>query len=212
MSVRQTSGSLGCLDSCGMAGVPDMESALNQRLGQVNTESGSNEDAPAGSRVTINERTVTWAEPRIKVIPPNSSRSVLMAMHTEYTRQVRYQQYNAVSLAYSWWILNICEWNNDFYSLFRGPAFVNGFLYDHLDDVCTYYHIFSSFLFRIRHLQPERIEWVMKNLKKCCNKLSVKTLINNRLQNAGPWNKKTNENHFEIFVCLCGIVVYLISW
>jgi len=31
-------------------------------------------------------RTVTWAEPRIKVIPPASGRSALMAMHAEYTR------------------------------------------------------------------------------------------------------------------------------
>lgn len=86
-NARQTSGSLGCLDGCGIAGAPDMESALNQRLGRVISESNSsNGDAPAGSRATINERTVTWAEPRIKVIPPNSSRSVLMAMHTEYTR------------------------------------------------------------------------------------------------------------------------------
>lgn len=85
-NVRPTSGSLGCLESCGMPSVADMESALNQHHGQVNTECSSNEDAPAGSRATINERTVTWAEPHIKVIPPNSTRSVLVAMHTEYTR------------------------------------------------------------------------------------------------------------------------------
>ena len=37
--------------------------------------------------VTV-ERSVTWAEPRITVIPPSaaSARSMLLAMHSEYTR------------------------------------------------------------------------------------------------------------------------------
>lgn len=40
------------------------------------------------TKPNIVERSVTWAEPRITVIPPSTSgsRSVLMAMHSEYTR------------------------------------------------------------------------------------------------------------------------------
>lgn len=40
------------------------------------------------ARAVTVERSVTFAEPKIKVIPPtaqNSPRAMLMAMHTEYT-------------------------------------------------------------------------------------------------------------------------------
>ena len=41
--------------------------------------------------VTV-ERSVTWAEPRITVIPPTAStaRSMLLAMHSEYTRYLKF--------------------------------------------------------------------------------------------------------------------------
>lgn len=47
--------------------------------------------APLPIRAVTVERSVTFAEPKIKVIPPatpiaqNSPRTMLMAMHTEYT-------------------------------------------------------------------------------------------------------------------------------
>ncbi len=86
-AVRQASGSLSCLENYGLSGVPDMECGINCVLSQVHSESGSTiDDAPSSSRNVMSERTVTWAEPRIKVIPPTGARSALMAMHTEYTR------------------------------------------------------------------------------------------------------------------------------
>lgn len=39
----------------------------------------------AARAVTV-ERSVTWAEPRITVIPPASARNMLLALHSEYTR------------------------------------------------------------------------------------------------------------------------------
>lgn len=59
---------------------------LPRQLSQTHSEpEGSTVDMAGAKHV---ERSVTWAEPRIKVIPPPgpSARSMLMAMHTEYTR------------------------------------------------------------------------------------------------------------------------------
>lgn len=81
--VRPTSGSLGCLDSYqGGLNMGEMQSLVNQE----HEDSCSSTDQAPSSRVTLGERTVTWAEPRIKVIPPNGGRSALVAMHAEYTR------------------------------------------------------------------------------------------------------------------------------
>lgn len=62
---------------------------LPRQLSQTHSEpEGSSCDMAGAKHV---ERSVTWAEPRIKVIPPSgpSARSMLMAMHTEYTRSAR---------------------------------------------------------------------------------------------------------------------------
>lgn len=80
--LRLTSGSLGCLSVSGVVADPEHHPGIGDRRpsrGLSETHS-SHGDAP---------RTVTWAEPRIKVIPPATSRSALMAMHTEYTRYDR---------------------------------------------------------------------------------------------------------------------------
>lgn len=59
--------------------------AVPRQLSQTHSEPDSSLEPH--SLKTCVERSVTWAEPRIKVIPPPSSgRSMLMAMHTEYTR------------------------------------------------------------------------------------------------------------------------------
>lgn len=83
VGIRPTSGSLGCLDSYSASNVAG---EMEPGDGQARRGSNSSADDAPSSRVTLGERTVTWAEPRIKVIPPNASRSTLMAMHTEYTR------------------------------------------------------------------------------------------------------------------------------
>lgn len=59
---------------------------LARQLSQTHSEPEGSTCEPLGKQHV--ERSVTWAEPRIKVIPPpaSSARSMLMAMHTEYTR------------------------------------------------------------------------------------------------------------------------------
>uniref|UniRef100_A0A8D8RTN9 Transient receptor potential cation channel trpm n=1 Tax=Cacopsylla melanoneura TaxID=428564 RepID=A0A8D8RTN9_9HEMI len=57
-----------------------------RQLSQTHSEP-DNSMEPHTMVKTCVERSVTWAEPRIKVIPPPTpARSMLMAMHTEYTR------------------------------------------------------------------------------------------------------------------------------
>ncbi|KAL1462857.1 hypothetical protein WDU94_014663 [Cyamophila willieti] len=59
--------------------------AVPRQLSQTHSEPDSSLE-PHNLVKTCVERSVTWAEPRIKVIPPPApARSMLMAMHTEYT-------------------------------------------------------------------------------------------------------------------------------
>lgn len=61
-------------------------SIVPRQLSQTHSEPDSSVE-PHTLAKTYVERSVTWAEPRIKVIPPPApTRSMLMAMHTEYTR------------------------------------------------------------------------------------------------------------------------------
>lgn len=66
---------------------PDLR-MLPRQLSQTHSEPDNSTGEPLAGKQIMVERSVTWAEPRIKVIPPPgpSSRSVLLAMHTEYTR------------------------------------------------------------------------------------------------------------------------------
>lgn len=85
--MRQTSGSLGCLDDYNtVSSTIEVEGDSEKHRSLVCSETGNSATNIHGSRALAGERTVTWAEPRIKVIPPTTGRSVLMAMHTEYTR------------------------------------------------------------------------------------------------------------------------------
>ncbi|RZF33234.1 hypothetical protein LSTR_LSTR012995 [Laodelphax striatellus] len=56
-----------------------------RQLSQTHSEPDNSVNDPMCSKPSLVERSVTWAEPRIKVIPPPGTRSMLMAMHTEYT-------------------------------------------------------------------------------------------------------------------------------
>ncbi|XP_072157699.1 transient receptor potential cation channel trpm isoform X4 [Bemisia tabaci] len=64
---------------------PDLLGGIVRQLSQTHSEPGDN--CTESTKPNIVERSVTWAEPRITVIPPSTSgsRSVLMAMHSEYT-------------------------------------------------------------------------------------------------------------------------------
>lgn len=73
------------------AGMPSSEGSslqfpVHRQLSQTHSEPDTAITDSSSRHVGV-ERSVTWAEPRIKVIPPSShGRSMLMAMHTEYTR------------------------------------------------------------------------------------------------------------------------------
>lgn len=99
--LKRASGSLGCLNQyatvTAMTAPSDIVSggdieASDAIKGRSSVRSGScySITEPCSSRTAVcagdRERSVTWAEPRIKVIPPSGGRSVLMAMHSEYTR------------------------------------------------------------------------------------------------------------------------------
>ncbi|XP_014259871.1 transient receptor potential cation channel trpm [Cimex lectularius] len=59
---------------------------VQRQLSQTHSEPDAATGELSGRHIALVERSVTWAEPRIKVIPPAShARSMLMAMHTEYT-------------------------------------------------------------------------------------------------------------------------------
>ncbi|XP_017299512.2 transient receptor potential cation channel trpm [Diaphorina citri] len=60
---------------------------IPRQLSQTHSEPDSSVEPHTLAKAFV-ERSVTWAEPRIKVIPPPAppARSMLMAMHTEYTR------------------------------------------------------------------------------------------------------------------------------
>lgn len=70
-------------------------SLSRRQFSQTQSEPEFSDSQPAGPlpvRAVTVERSVTFAEPKIKVIPPtatttaqNSPRAMLMAMHTEYT-------------------------------------------------------------------------------------------------------------------------------
>ncbi|CAH1392573.1 unnamed protein product [Nezara viridula] len=72
------------------AGMPSSEGSslqfpVHRQLSQTHSEPDTAITDSSSRHVGV-ERSVTWAEPRIKVIPPSShGRSMLMAMHTEYT-------------------------------------------------------------------------------------------------------------------------------
>lgn len=91
---RLTSGSLGCLDKYTTVDISEVEPAVDKCLSLTRSGSGSGSgssdsvhDASSSRILAIGERSVKWAEPRIKVIPPTTGgRSVLLAMHSEYTR------------------------------------------------------------------------------------------------------------------------------
>ncbi|KAI5752247.1 hypothetical protein M8J77_015168 [Diaphorina citri] len=59
---------------------------IPRQLSQTHSEPDSSVEPHTLAKAFV-ERSVTWAEPRIKVIPPPAppARSMLMAMHTEYT-------------------------------------------------------------------------------------------------------------------------------
>ncbi|BES91248.1 Transient receptor potential cation channel [Nesidiocoris tenuis] len=58
---------------------------VNRQLSQTHSEPEA-ADSSSRQHLPMVERSVTWAEPRIQVIPPTSHpRSLLMAMHSEYT-------------------------------------------------------------------------------------------------------------------------------
>uniref|UniRef100_A0A0A9YDY3 Transient receptor potential cation channel trpm n=1 Tax=Lygus hesperus TaxID=30085 RepID=A0A0A9YDY3_LYGHE len=58
---------------------------VNRQLSQTHSEPET-ADSSVRLGMAMVERSVTWAEPRIKVIPPSSHpRTMLMAMHSEYT-------------------------------------------------------------------------------------------------------------------------------
>lgn len=93
--LTQSSCSLGRLDANTIPTGADFTIGGSARITSIkrsDSSSNSDEDDVAGGTAMAikgsgNERTVTWAEPRITVIPPTSTgRSVLMAMHSEYTR------------------------------------------------------------------------------------------------------------------------------
>uniref|UniRef100_A0A1B6CRP1 Ion transport domain-containing protein n=2 Tax=Clastoptera arizonana TaxID=38151 RepID=A0A1B6CRP1_9HEMI len=67
--------------------IPSDLRLLPRQLSQTHSEPENSTGEPLGSKPSMVERSVTWAEPRIKVIPPSgsASRSMLMTMHTEYT-------------------------------------------------------------------------------------------------------------------------------
>ncbi|XP_065218711.1 transient receptor potential cation channel trpm isoform X4 [Planococcus citri] len=97
VQMKRASGSLGCLDQYKLTATDVISnidgSGVIKGLGSTRSDSCNSITeaamAPCSSRTAIcgpeRERSVTWAEPRIKVIPPSSGRSVLMAMHSEYT-------------------------------------------------------------------------------------------------------------------------------
>ncbi|XP_075216680.1 transient receptor potential cation channel, subfamily M isoform X1 [Lycorma delicatula] len=64
-----------------------LNTLIPRQLSQTHSEPDNSTCDPLGTKPSLVERSVTWAEPRIKVIPPPGARSMLMAMHTEYTRR-----------------------------------------------------------------------------------------------------------------------------
>ena len=80
-----------CIEDVCDAAIPSSEGSSLQfpvprQLSQTHSEPDTAITDSSSRHVGV-ERSVTWAEPRIKVIPPTShGRSMLMAMHTEYTR------------------------------------------------------------------------------------------------------------------------------
>lgn len=68
------------------SGNPYLNTLIPRQLSQTHSEPDNSTCDPLGTKPSLVERSVTWAEPRIKVIPPPGARSMLMAMHTEYTR------------------------------------------------------------------------------------------------------------------------------
>ncbi|XP_054278600.1 transient receptor potential cation channel trpm-like [Macrosteles quadrilineatus] len=84
--IARRQSSAGSVAGVGVAPVTGLPPELLPRqLSQTHSEPEGSTCEPLGAKHV--ERSVTWAEPRIKVIPPQgpSARSMLMAMHTEYT-------------------------------------------------------------------------------------------------------------------------------